>query len=86
MVRELLEPIVKTCQYFVGQHDEKMMQAVRADLRRSTVAHAGNFLRPEIGSKKDRLYQRMVNKGYLVRTPLGYVLPEFSPRGFERPF
>jgi hypothetical protein len=57
--------------------EEELMQAVEDNLRRTTYANAGNFLKPEIGSEDDRLYSKMAAKGRLVRVPFGYMLPEF---------
>jgi hypothetical protein len=54
--------------------EAEMLQAFD-DLRRSILANGRNVLIAEIGSPKDRLYSKMVTKGYLVRThPYGYML------------
>jgi hypothetical protein len=61
---------------------EKEMQAIVDNLRFGSLNNNGNCLNPPIGSKADRLYSEMVKKGYLVRIPFGYMLPEFAPRRY----
>jgi hypothetical protein len=56
----------------------KEMLRIVDDLQRSTGEHKGNCLTAEIGSEKDRLYGRMVEKGLLVRGPFGYTLREYG--------
>jgi len=55
--------------------EEAQERQIVNDLRR---ASNGRCLRPAIDSEEDRLLGRMAEKGLLVRTPLGYMLPEFS--------
>jgi hypothetical protein len=54
-------------------------QAILQELRRDSATRA-NCHRPN-GSSEDRLYQELAAKGQLVKTPFGYMLPEFY-RGF----
>jgi hypothetical protein len=83
---QLVELITKVLRGIVEWYGERGMRTAEDALRRSSQANAGNCLRPGIGSKEDRLYQRMAAKGYLIRTPLGYMLPEFNPRAVGQPF
>ena len=66
------------------QREEKEEQAIIDDLRRSSRALKGNCLTAEIGSERDRVYSRMVNNGKLVRTHVGYILPEAFAFGYGR--
>jgi|SRR5579862_1407483 len=64
------------------QSEEEKMQAVLDDFRRRSMANVGNCFKAEIGSEEDRLYSKMVAKGYLVREfGNGYMLPEFRRSG-----
>jgi len=73
--------ILKFRQHSEEQKEDEKMLAIFDDLRRTTYSNAGNLLYAEIGSDLDRLYQKMVTKGYLVWDGLGYMLPGKS-RGF----
>lgn len=57
-------------------YEEEDTLRVVDELRRRSYANSGNCLNPEIGSPEDRLSTKMVAKGYLVRVPFGYLLPE----------
>jgi hypothetical protein len=74
---KILEGAYKVGRHFREKEEGDQMQAIADNLRRRSYADAGNCLRPEIGSKEDRLCSKMVAKGYLVRVPFGYMLPEF---------
>ena len=77
IISKVLEVGVKAFQRRREKREEDAMQSVLADLRRRSKASGGNCLTATAGSEEDRLYQKMVAKGYLVRIPLGYMLPEF---------
>jgi len=75
-------PLVgRAIEYYKSRKEEAQMQDILDCLRRSSQGNAGNAVRAEIGSASDRLYSKMAAKGLLVRTPVGYILPEFY-RGF----
>ena len=80
LVGKAVELGCKAYQHFRNRSEEKRMQAVVDEFRRRSQRNAGNCLKVVIGSDEDRLYSKMVAKGYLVRVPgLGYMLPEFAP-------
>ena len=78
VVTKLVEGAFKLGQHFKDKKEEERMRTIADQLRRTTQANAGNCLKPKIGSDDDRLYSKMVTKGYLVRVPFGYMLPEFG--------
>ena len=82
IITKIVEIGVKIWQRHGEKHEEETMRAVLDDLRRSSNAGTGNILRVQAGSQQDRLYQKMVARGYLVKTTLGYMLPEFYKGGF----
>jgi len=77
VIGKLLGEAVKVGKYFKNKKEDEQMRLIADALRRNVYANAGNCLKPEIGSEQDRLYSRMVAKGYLARVPFGYMLPEF---------
>jgi hypothetical protein len=79
-----LGPVVKAWQWWKNRDEEKRMLVVYDDLRRSTQRNAGNVLSPEIGSEDDHLCHKMVTKGLLEWTGMGYMLPG-KMRGFGAP-
>lgn len=81
VIGKILGEAYKIKQYFTDKKEEEQMRAIADELRRQTRASAGNCLKPVIGGEEDRLYERMVAKGYLVRVPFGYMLPEFVRHG-----
>jgi hypothetical protein len=81
----VVQSALKIGKYFQGKKEEEhaknedeQMRLIADELRRSTYANGPNAFRPAIGSNEDRFLSKMVVKGYLVRVPLGYMLPEFS--------
>jgi len=77
VIGKVLGEAVKIGKYFKDKKEDEQMRSIADALRRSVSANAGNCLKPEIGSEQDRLYSKMVAKGYLTRVPFGYMLPEF---------
>jgi hypothetical protein len=59
------------------QLEEEQERQIVDDLRRTARANRSNCLNPEIGSPGDRQCSKMAAKGLLVRTPVGYMLPEY---------
>ena len=84
LIGKILGGAYKFGQQFKDKKEEEQMREIADDLRRSARANAGNCLQAEIGSDRDRLYSKMVTKNYLVRTPLGYMLPEYVNWGRGR--
>jgi len=77
VIGKVLGEAVKIGQYFKNKKEDEQMRLIADAFRRSVQANGGNCLKPEIGSEQDRLYSKMVAKGYLARVPFGYMLPEF---------
>lgn len=67
----------KMWQAHEAKNEDEHMREIYDQLRRSWMSNGANCLTAEIGSPEDRLYSKMVDKGYLVRSfGNGYLLAD----------
>ena len=78
-IAKILEEAVKLWKRNKEGKEEEHMRQLADQLRRTSQTNSGNVIKAEPGSDEDRYLSKMVEKGFLVRVPFGYMLPEFAP-------